>query len=199
MADLVPPKVTGVSPLPANNGSTNKVVDRLTVTFSKDLDAATVTGSRFDLREAGADGAFDTADDVIYSLGVDPYTSGTRVGLLIQDGPLASGHYRFTANSTLKDRSGNPLDGNGNGTGGDAYLQVFDVALAGGLGLRGAQQRHAATATPLPLTEDPAGSGLWLGRGIGSIQTTSDVDYWSFTALAGDVVSVSVDRTRTAA
>ena len=51
-----------------------------------------------------------------------------------------------------------------------------------------------ATATALPLTEDPAGSGLCLGRGSGSIQTTSDVDYWSFTALAGDVVSVSVDR-----
>jgi hypothetical protein len=50
-----------------------------------------------------------------------------------------------------------------------------------------------ATATPLPLTEDPAESGLFLGKVIGSIQTTSDVDYWSFSALAGDIVSVSVD------
>ena len=140
VADLVPPKVTAVSPLPADNGSTNRVLDRLTVTVSKDLDPLTVTGSRFDLREAGLDGAFDTADDVIYSLGVDPYTSGTSVGMLIQDGPLGNGHYRFTAKSTLLDRSGNPLDGNGDGTGGDAYMHVFDVACR-----RGSSSRGAAT------------------------------------------------------
>ena len=44
------------------------------------------------------------------------------------------------------------------------------------------------------MTEDPAGSGLWLSQhGLGSLSTTSDQDYWSFTASAGDVVSVSVD------
>jgi len=50
-----------------------------------------------------------------------------------------------------------------------------------------------STATGLPLVEDPAGSGYWMGRGLGSIQPSSDNDYWSFEALAGDVVSVSVD------
>ena len=51
----------------------------------------------------------------------------------------------------------------------------------------------------LPLTEDPALSGLWLGRGSGrqdpaTNQTyESDPDYWRFEALAGDIVSVSVD------
>ena len=44
------------------------------------------------------------------------------------------------------------------------------------------------------MTEDPAGSGLWLSQhGLGSLSTRSDEDYWSFTASAGDVVSVSVD------
>jgi len=55
-----------------------------------------------------------------------------------------------------------------------------------------------ASATPLPLTEDPAGGGYFLGRGLGSIseavsQSEGNPDYWSFTALAGDAVSVSVD------
>ena len=56
--------------------------------------------NNFDLREAGTDGVFDTADDVIYRLTLDPtYTTGTSVGLFIQQGPLPSGHYRFTANA----------------------------------------------------------------------------------------------------
>ena len=71
----------------------------------------------WDLREAGVDGLFDTSDDIIYRLTVDPqYSGGTQIGLFIQPGPLAHGHYRFTANSTLTDRSGNALDGDGNGT-----------------------------------------------------------------------------------
>ncbi|MGB5157374.1 MAG: LEPR-XLL domain-containing protein, partial [Desulfobacterales bacterium] len=46
---------------------------------------------------------------------------------------------------------------------------------------------------PFPLPEDPSGSGLFTGRGTGSIQATSDQDYWKFEVLAGDIVSVSVD------
>ncbi len=34
-----------------------------------------------------------------------------------------------------------------------------------------------ATALPFPLPEDPPGSGLFIGRGIGSIQPSSDQDY----------------------
>ena len=187
VADLVPPQVTAVSPLPGNNNSTNGVVDQLTLTLSKDLDPTTVISSSFDLREAGPDGVFGTADDVVYSLGVNSYTSGLTVVLPILNGPLGNGHYRFTAQTTLLDRSGNQLGG------GNAYVQFFTVALPSGFVFEGRSNDTQATATALPLTEDPAGSGLWMGRGIGSIQTTSDVDYWSFTALAGDVVSVSVD------
>ena len=150
--------------------------------------------NNFDLREAGTDGAFDTSDDAIYRLTLDPtYTTGTSVGLFIQGGPLANGHYRFTANNVLTDRSGNPLDGDGNGMGGDAYQHVFDVAIPSGMTFEGGNNDIRGTATPLPLAEDPAGSGNFIGRGLGSIQPSSDLDWWSFEALAGDVISVSVD------
>ena len=149
----------------------------------------------FDLREAGPDGAFDTADDKVYSVAVDSsVTSPTTIGLLITDGPLATGHYRFTAKSTILDLAGNPLEGNGNGTGGDDYVRVFDVRFAVGVRVEGPDDDTQDTATPLAMTEDPAGSGLWLSQhGLGNLSTTSDYDYWSFTASAGDVVSVSVD------
>jgi hypothetical protein len=97
------------------------------------------------------------------------------------------------ANNTLTDRSGNALDGDGDGTGGDAYVHVFDVVCPANCVFEGVNNETLATATALPLVEDPAGSGLWLGRGLGSVQPASDVDWWSFTAQAGDLVSVSVD------
>ncbi|HUT09137.1 MAG TPA: C-type lectin domain-containing protein, partial [Thermoguttaceae bacterium] len=53
-------------------------------------------------------------------------------------------------------------------------------------------------ATPLPLTQDPAGSGFFLGFGAGqqdpaTSDAYSDPDYWRFEALAGDIVSIAVE------
>ncbi len=44
-----------------------------------------------------------------------------------------------------------------------------------------------------PLAEDPVGSGLWTGQGRGNLSGTGDVDYWSFSAQAGDMVSVATE------
>lgn len=43
----------------------------------------------------------------------------------------------------------------------------------------------------LPLIEDPVGSGLRSGFGRGNLSSTSDVDYWSFTANAGDTLTLA--------
>ena len=58
----------------------------------------------WDLREAGADGLFDTADDDVYDLRVSPeYTGGTTIDLRLFDGPMHEGHYRLTIRSSLGD------------------------------------------------------------------------------------------------
>lgn len=139
----------------------------------------------WDLRAAGPDAAFATADDVLYRLTLlTPYPGGTTVTLTFDGGPLADGTYRFTATARVTDRVGNPLDGNGDGTGGDAYQRTFTVTLPPDVTFEGPNNNTLATATPLPLTEDPAGSGLYLGRGLGrqdpaSNQTPwADPDYW---------------------
>ncbi|MDH7498796.1 MAG: CARDB domain-containing protein, partial [candidate division NC10 bacterium] len=159
----------------------------------------------WDLRAVGSDGVFDTTDDVIYRLTLAaPYTVGTKVQLFIEAGPLPSGSYRFTGNRTLRDRAGNPLDGNGDGTGGDPYQQFFDVALPVGMTLEGGTNNTLPAATFLPLTEDPVGSGLFLGWGLGAqdparpSETWSDPDYWRIEAQAGDILSVSVDTPESA-
>ncbi|MCP5528023.1 MAG: pre-peptidase C-terminal domain-containing protein [Verrucomicrobiales bacterium] len=140
----------------------------------------------WDLREAGADGQFDTADDVIYRLVASPqYGSGTQVDLLIEGGPLASGRYRFSTSASLKDRAGNALGG---------HQRVFEVALPAQFTFEGGAYNDIQDrAKDLALTEVIEGSGFLVGRGLGSLEPSSDEDWWSFEALAGDLVSVSVD------
>jgi hypothetical protein len=150
----------------------------------------------FDLREAGADASFGTADDVLYTLRQTAF-SGTGVSLRINEGSLGPGSYRFSVTSTLKDIPGNALDGNGDGAGGDAYVRTFTIAPPPA----GYQYEHSGFGPQAPLlelTEDPAGSGLAIGRALGRLDPAisgdySDLDEWRIELEQGDRVSVSVD------
>ena len=52
--------------------------------------AATVNdAASYDLRAAGPDDAFDTADDVVYTLASSGYTSGLSASYRVTDGPLS--------------------------------------------------------------------------------------------------------------
>ena len=77
------------------------------------------------------------------------------------------------------------------------YHDEFEVLLSGISCSRAARTR-CASAAELVLTEDPLGSGLFVGRGLGSQYPVSnydywsDTDYWRFEALAGDKVAIAV-------
>ena len=136
----------------------------------------------------------DTDSGEYYRLALDtPYTGGTSLTLRVVDGPLGEGNYRFTANSTLTDLASNALDGDGDGTGGDAYVQDFSIDLPEEKTFEGRNNNTFGNATALSLTEDPSNSGYYYSFGLGSIDPDNDVDYWSFEALAGDKVSISMD------
>ena len=155
----------------------------------------------WDLREAGADGKFETTDDVIHRLTLNSkgYDGGINIHLLIEDGSLNAGSYRFIANSTLTDIVGNALDGNHNSVGGDDYVHYFTIAPPAGITTEGGRNNIMLNATLLPLSQDPAGRGLWLGHGIGNqdpgfvYESSLDPDYWQVELQAGDVVSMSVN------
>jgi subtilisin-like proprotein convertase family protein len=126
----IPPRIAAVEQLPIDQGRTWRQIDRLTVQFSEAMQPATINADHWELREAGADEAFDTPDDVLLALVVSPlYTGGLSVELPIAGGPLPHGEYRFTAPSALLDLTGNALDGNGDRTGGDPYVRHFDVVV----------------------------------------------------------------------
>ena len=135
----------------------------------------------WDLRAAGGDGQFETADDVLYTLRQrSVYTTGTSVELLVNEHSLGPGTYRFTASTRVQDPAGNALDGTGDGTGGDAYVHLFTVQAPAGYALESGHVRGAATA--IGLTEEATTPGVVVGRGLGRIDpATYGEPYWSNT------------------
>ncbi len=144
LLDTLPPSITAVS-LPAEGTIVSNIIDRFTLGFSEDMALATVTNTaNYELRNAGADGVFDTGDDQLYQLVNSPaYVSGLGGSYFITDGPLQAGNYRFTISTNLTDRAGNPLAA--------PYVRAFSVAPVGGLVLEDRSNNSIATATSLSL------------------------------------------------
>src|SRR5262249_39021041 len=103
--------------------------------------------------------------------------------------------YQFTAHASgLLDRFGNPLDGNADGTGGDDLVRSFSVAIPQGQVLENRSNDNLASATPLPLTEDPASSGfLTSSVALGAIDPGNDNDSWSFSAQQNDRLIIDME------
>ena len=137
----------------------------------------------FDLRTAGPDGLFDTADDVTYRLTHDTYSIGLTLGFYVADGPMQPGYYRFTATSSLKDRFGNSMNA--------PVVRYFTVADVPGYVMEARTNQTVAAATPLLSSEDPVGVKTAAGRG--RLFDSGDVSYWSFTGTAGNLLSLAVE------
>jgi hypothetical protein len=117
-ADITPPYITGDS-FPTNSGSTSDIINTISLSFSEDMNPATITNAaNYDLRSAGADMQFGTADDEIYSI-MTTYSSGLLANYIIQNGPLQPGIYRFIVSSNISDTANNIMGTN--------YIKQFTV------------------------------------------------------------------------
>jgi hypothetical protein len=122
------PRIIHVTPLPDDQAGTWLRLESLTVQLSEAMQPQTVNAANWELREAGPDQLFDTADDKLFGIAPSPaYSGGFGVELAIAGGALLPGRYRLTAASALADLAGNLLDGNGDRQGGDAYVRHFSV------------------------------------------------------------------------
>lgn len=129
-----------------NNTLTNLPAEGATVasissTFSLDVfnvfDPATMNASNFEIRGAGYDNVFGTTDDTVIPLtlrfgsaNTTNYMVGTNRLNFTINGSFGSGRYRFSALPTLTDPFGQALDGNGDGTGGDAFTRSWTISGA---------------------------------------------------------------------
>ena len=134
------------------------------------------------LRAAGPDGIFDTADDVVYHLSHDTYSSGGTLNFYVTDGPLQPGNYRFMVTSSLRDLFGNPMT---------PFVEYFTIAGVSGYVEAGRTNNTSASPTALPFTEDPL--GLKSAAARGKLFDGNDQDWWSFTGTNGDLLELSTE------
>ncbi len=157
VTDGVAPLITGDT-LPAEGSTSLEVIDRLTLSFSEDLKADTLTNAAsWDLRSAGIDGLFGTADDVVYSLANSGYASGLSATFQIPDGPLQPGQLRFTARTNLTDRADNHLAA--------AYIRQFTIGSVSGFPLENRDNDAPWGATSLSLSGSGQADGSFVSLG----------------------------------
>lgn len=150
--DHAPPTVTHLDTVAGTGDgelsaceSVRTSVSQVLLTFNEalhdppgDVDPDDVTNpDNYALLASGADQDFDTdlcatlfGDDVPIALGAVTWDGPSRTATLtLTEAPLADAPYRLIAcgSTSLYDLAGNPLDGNGDGVGGDDFLMDFRV------------------------------------------------------------------------
>ena len=148
--DVTPPTVDETV---IRRGTPESPLTQIDVVFSEPVDPVDVLApANYELRDAGADGAFGTDDDIIYAL-QPAYSSGsTRVVIDVVvpgGGLLPEGNYRFrvSGNTSIHDLSGLRLDGNRDGLeGGDSVAQNQTPVLSS-IGNRSGLENELVTFT----------------------------------------------------
>lgn len=104
-------------------------ISQFAVAFNQVMDPASINAGVVELRNAGTDDVFGTADDVIVNLDSNDYLISTnQLVFNLVDGPMNYGHYQLTISGSAENPFGDGLDGNGDGTGGDAYVRDFHIS-----------------------------------------------------------------------
>lgn len=162
------PRIRLVNNLPGNGASLDNLqINNFDIAFDQVMSPSTVNNlSHYQLRGAGPDNQFNTADDLSYSLTAETYRIGTNLlNFRINQGNLPYGKYRLTiAAADLRNPFGTALDGDGNGTAGGNFVSEFTLApsLVGSVSFTKDQFRPIdiirfsvqdnATTTPLTVT-----------------------------------------------
>ncbi|NLF33205.1 MAG: hypothetical protein GX591_20250, partial [Planctomycetes bacterium] len=174
------------------------VVDDLHVAFSDPMNTATLAApGNWSLLHDGGDGSFADGNETAYAL-TPTRVEAQDVRLDVASQILPAGLWRLTATG-LKDAAGEDLDGDGDGTPGDPYTIDFTVAWPATLAVEGADSGAndaLAAARPLAFAPyDPAApNDRWIAMAQGARTSGDGGDYWSFTGLAGQTVTVHLQN-----
>jgi hypothetical protein len=131
---IAPPRVKSLVGLPAEGATTLTKPASFTLDVRSVFDPATVNAGTFEMRGDGIDGAFGTGDDVLIPMtlvfggdNAPDYKVGTNRLFFTIPGPMGSDTYRFSMLATARDPFGQAIDGNGDGTAGDAFTRTFTI------------------------------------------------------------------------
>jgi subtilisin family serine protease len=134
---IPPPRVKSMTNFPAEGSFTLTKPTLFNFDSRNVWDPTTVSLSSFELRGDGIDNIFNTGDDVLIPM-TQTFGSGNFANYMIGNnrmnftvpGAMAPDRYRFSALPVLKDPFGQSIDGDGNGTGGDAFTRTFTLLAA---------------------------------------------------------------------
>lgn len=169
------PAIEELIGLPADGSATDLPVASFEITFDQLMEPSSVNApSHYDLRESGADGVFDTADDL--PIAVTPtkeYMLGTnQMEFAIGGGALGLGSYRFTIFAGgLENPFGTDLDGDGDGVAGADFVTTFQIG---------------------PQRLEPAGSLVHELVRVASIDAPGEIDTFAMKLDAGQILSALV-------
>ncbi|HKS38738.1 MAG TPA: FG-GAP-like repeat-containing protein, partial [Verrucomicrobiae bacterium] len=164
-----------------------------------DLAVISAFNNAVNVLRGNGDGTFGAA--VNYATGgSDPYQ--IILADLNGDGDLdvSLANYGSSRVGVMLNRGDGTLSGAANFTAGNRPISVAagDFDNNGRLDLATANHSGHNVTILFPndselLVEDPAGSGVRTSWGRGNVSSTSDFDYWSFTANAGDLLTMASD------
>ena len=150
-------------------------IKRLLVTFSEPVqnpdgnsDPYDVTNpANYGLTNLGADIQVGGGDDTSIIVDNVMYSNSSRIATIYLNGDqaLPVGRYQFTVSgsTSIKDFSGNKLDGNGDGIGGDDFELIFSVSKAPGkpVLVSPAYRSHTNDTTPELTWEAPVNAATY--------------------------------------
>jgi hypothetical protein len=172
------------STLPLENTTNIFALDGFVIAASRPLLASTANNAaNYSLREAGGNGLLGDGDDIFVAL-TPSFTSGQSVTLAVNNAPLQPGRYRFATTAGLQDTNGNAVT---------VFTREFVIEHPVLGRIENTSNATIPTATPLPTTESPSGSGLFTAFAAGAFSAANDVDYWRFDAEAGDRLTVRLE------
>ena len=173
------PQIKSLNGLPEDGGILTDTLSSFDVSFTQVMDPDSVNDvASYELRSAGFDGVFDTADDDLVALTLsDTYKIGTnQFSVDITNGNLGFGDYRLTlAAGGLQNPFGTALDGDGNGVGGDNFETFFSVE------------------PPAPVAIDPLGSLIYEQSFPDAIDAAADTDLFGVDLDAGQSLTVIIE------
>ncbi len=152
LLDSDAPEVLGDS-LPADGTSDSDLIVAFDLQFNEDLSPDTANDfSNYEIRGAGIDDLFNTADDFIVELGAIDYTAGSVHQYKLSVNPLQLGNYRLTVFAGgIEDLFGNTLSAD--------YVRLFTVIGVPAYITESTENDELVTADTLSLDSPGAFSG----------------------------------------
>jgi len=133
MSNVPPAEAFAVTSMFPPNGSTiNNMPANVTVSFNRDVLAASAAVDQFELLAAGGDGSFGDGNELVVNIAATG-VAGTEVTLDLTGAMAANDLYRLTvsgAQGGVTDTTGVLLDGDADGTPGGDYVGSFTVNTA---------------------------------------------------------------------